>query len=382
MTKLNRLKVEGFRGIADEIEFEPARINVITGRNNMGKTSLLESIGTACSEKFILHHEKPRFMVNQDFDSAKIEVDAEDKFKMELEVPNKEELRNTLYNKCIEKLREDLSEKQFSENERLIEEKIGDFIDTNFEKIFRNSISIKYNENEVLFTGLRRLHLVDRDFTLDLESEEGKEERVSIFPSKIVDGEFDTADVSASLLTENREKHQSAYLRRFEESSSAIKEKIEEYIREKNLVDDFVGIQDNDVVVDREEGYEPIPIDHMGSGFRSIYALLHQLHASKDDTDVMLFEEPELHQHPGYLIGLVQFLIDFVREEDLQLFLTTHNADLIKEFLNEKTKSEEDVEFLRNELKFINIRETTVKEYGYESAEKALKEDMMDLRGV
>lgn len=379
MRHLNRIRVKGFRAIDDEIEFEPSGINVITGRNNMGKTSLMESIATASERNYLFHHDQLRFLVNQSCDSAEVELESDNKFKVSFEVPDEQRVRDTIYDNSLKTCEEKLDDQTFSENERAIQEKINSGVDNNLEDILRNSICINYGDHEVLYIDLRSISMKRREDNVLKIEEDSTEREFNVFPHRIIEGELEFSNISTSLLNERRERAQHNLLRR---SDSAIKEKIEEYIREKDLVDDFVGIQDNDIVVDREEGYEPIPIENMGSGFRSIYALLHRLHASKDNTEVMLFEEPELHQHPGYLIGLVQFLVDFVREEDLQLFLTTHNADLIKEFLNEKTKSDEDIEFLQDELNFINIREETVKEYDYESAEKALKEDMMDLRGV
>lgn len=43
MTHIERIRVDGFKAI-NNIELEPGRVNILTGRNNTGKTSLLESI--------------------------------------------------------------------------------------------------------------------------------------------------------------------------------------------------------------------------------------------------------------------------------------------------------------------------------------------------
>lgn len=43
MTELEHIEIEGFEGL-EHVEFEPSDINLITGRNNTGKTSFLEAV--------------------------------------------------------------------------------------------------------------------------------------------------------------------------------------------------------------------------------------------------------------------------------------------------------------------------------------------------
>ena len=43
MTELEHVEIEGFKGL-EHVEFEPTDINLVTGRNNTGKTSFLEAI--------------------------------------------------------------------------------------------------------------------------------------------------------------------------------------------------------------------------------------------------------------------------------------------------------------------------------------------------
>lgn len=43
MTQISQIRVSGFKGI-DELELEAGDFTLITGKNNAGKTSLMESI--------------------------------------------------------------------------------------------------------------------------------------------------------------------------------------------------------------------------------------------------------------------------------------------------------------------------------------------------
>ncbi len=46
---IKRLAVEGFRAIGNRVEFRPAMINLIVGRNNTGKSSILEALASFLS---------------------------------------------------------------------------------------------------------------------------------------------------------------------------------------------------------------------------------------------------------------------------------------------------------------------------------------------
>ena len=50
--KINEVKISNFKGI-DSLNFSPKMINVIVGRNNAGKTSILEAVNTVLSPSFI-----------------------------------------------------------------------------------------------------------------------------------------------------------------------------------------------------------------------------------------------------------------------------------------------------------------------------------------
>jgi len=71
-------------------------------------------------------------------------------------------------------------------------------------------------------------------------------------------------------------------------------------------------------------------IDDYGDGFRYAFSILA---AAKLFTNrALLIEEIESHQHPGSLRKLIDTIIEIAFENELQLFITTHN-DLVSVFL-------------------------------------------------
>jgi Predicted ATP-dependent endonuclease of the OLD family len=50
--KVNEISIENFKGI-DSLKFQPRLLNVIVGRNNTGKTSILEAMALVLNSDFI-----------------------------------------------------------------------------------------------------------------------------------------------------------------------------------------------------------------------------------------------------------------------------------------------------------------------------------------
>lgn len=98
-----------------------------------------------------------------------------------------------------------------------------------------------------------------------------------------------------------------------------------------------------------ELGYEPFPggnkpnqltlinkdlvlrADAMGDGMRYVTRLLLALNSINNT--VVLVEEPENHQHPGSIKGVVQSIYETSKQNKLQFVITTHSLDVITRFL-------------------------------------------------
>ncbi len=156
---------------------------------------------------------------------------------------------------------------------------------------------------------------------------------------------------------------------------------IGDFLREKEILDNLKSFSLDHLVFDPEDEEKySVPFDQMGEGFKAIVGILWEL---LDDNlpEVVFLEEPDTHMHPGYVRELVYFLIDLAREEDIQLFVTTHNDDFLNDLFVENLTDEE-VEFLESEFRLIQMQDGAADVMDYREAEHTLEELMLDLRGL
>ena len=71
-----------------------------------------------------------------------------------------------------------------------------------------------------------------------------------------------------------------------------------------------------------------VRVDDLGDGAR--YALVMVMAAALARNTAMLIEEPESHQHPGGLDKTVKMLLKLAKENKIQLFISTHSVELVR----------------------------------------------------
>jgi len=71
-----------------------------------------------------------------------------------------------------------------------------------------------------------------------------------------------------------------------------------------------------------------VRVDDLGDGAR--FSLILSMAAALAQGTVLLLEEPETHQHPAGLIKSVEVLLSMVEKNDLQVFATSHSLDFIR----------------------------------------------------
>ncbi len=122
---------------------------------------------------------------------------------------------------------------------------------------------------------------------------------------------------------------------------------------------------------------EPLPLDSMGDGFKALLKLSFMAPLIKNG--VVIFEEPEVSMHPGYLEVLAEEIIS--SSEYSQFFISTHSLELVEYLLKKAEKA--------GVIDSINIIRLHRREGGYIDREictgRAAKEEMeeikTDLRG-
>jgi len=80
-----------------------------------------------------------------------------------------------------------------------------------------------------------------------------------------------------------------------------------------------------------------VRLDDLGDGIRIAIILAAYLLLAKNT--IVLIEDPEIHQHPGGLYSILDFISEVAKSNNLQVFMTTHSLELIrliKEICKEK----------------------------------------------
>jgi len=83
----------------------------------------------------------------------------------------------------------------------------------------------------------------------------------------------------------------------------------------------------------------------MGEGFKSL--LKHSFMTSLIKNGVIIFEEPEITMHPGYLGVFADEIVN--NSKDYQIFISTHSLELLKYILDSAKKSQrlEEINIIR-----------------------------------
>jgi AAA15 family ATPase/GTPase len=71
-----------------------------------------------------------------------------------------------------------------------------------------------------------------------------------------------------------------------------------------------------------------VRVDDLGDGSR--YSTIWFMAAALAKDTVILLEEPETHQHPAGLVKSLELLLSLVQKNNLQIFATTHSLDFLK----------------------------------------------------
>ncbi len=501
---INYIKIKSFRGVSGEISVRPSRLNILVGRNNTGKSSVLDAIALAISSfseykdvlgkdiiKDIIFSEKiiePRYLVHLKSKESSITIHLDDKRKVKLLIKLYSDLEEVMhedrfmYNKLIEwindKTRKFITrvvktlEREFlrpttylfpsilsgillelnklkrgiakgESREELIYEvnkllsfiqshenilKVHRFIENTLKpdlaEMMRNNIydllhktghlffmlSVNDEIRQICWMPLKSIHyrISDKDISGILR----KVERAQI-PEEVLRYMHIPLDItywirepmsldSKSLhrLYMNRRDlskldiiystHRGAW--RFEDLGQMFSE-----IFKRGLKTEVLRIlrrtycpeelEDMSIIVENEKHkfvfltqYGSLPLTTLGDGFISLLRLTF-IHALVGRKGLLLIEEPETSLHPGYISLYSSILLSFVRDLGQQVFMTTHNLELIEYILKEAEENN-----MLDEVKVIHLKrengENYLIEYSGSDALREIYEIGEDLRGI
>lgn len=427
MTELEHVEIEGFKGL-EYVEFDPTAINLITGRNNTGKTSFLEAINILLNPIGLQEFDNNLdSIINIDSEYAQISGEHNSEHsELHVRKPSISEAEELFFRVASDTGGFQMTLTQFttgavetsSEGEnadapRQVYEEIRDsWVERIKEELIRKPTEQLQNEFLILSTpdreypcylgGAKSTNLV-RDALKDVVDEfrERKEiDDIGFYHNQRGPRgffEFYSRKVELGLPPENtliqqptstnlttfiKSVNLSENIERTDDNQESVKvDDIGDFIKKKELVDDLKTFSLDTLIFETGDGEkQPVPYEFMGDGFKAMVGLLWELMDDEITDQIVLIEEPENHMHPGYVRQLVHFLIDLAMDEGVQLFVTTHDNDFINGFFEEMPDEKRD--YLEDEFSLVKMDDLGATTLGYEDAEHHLKDLHLDLRGI
>jgi len=384
MGHVERVEISGFKCLS-AVDLECGQFNVLTGRNGTGKTSILEAIQLA-HDPTALQKYDPAVgrLIEVRESTGSVEIDRPDdtlQFSIEcvglntaLPLASESAVRNTLIVDSDGNIIEMLDAEGNNE------------IITNFEQHLEDSgvdptdsvVEVKTGEGVRKFVSdSREVRREFREFIDRIDSFGQDEPANAVLSSsghRFV-GELPVSE-PVRLVDPTNSSDPPA-----DADSELRRVRVRDFLRDHDILPNLESFSFDDLVFDEDGEQYAIPYDFLGEGTKTIASLVWQLLSEEEIPDVILLEEPENHLHPGYVKELVEFLIEFAREENVQLFVTTHNVDFLREFFNDATIGDHEA-WLAEEFRLIQTTELSPKQFDYERAKEHVEELQLDLRGL
>jgi AAA15 family ATPase/GTPase len=432
--EIKNIKIENFKNLESVDILTNHKINLIVGKNNTGKTSLIQALYiTFLTKEFISFYKKEynlsslSSLINYSSNKSLIEIKTnmekpKDKICLKISRPNFNDFILYMQKQVdhflqIDKkaLPELLGKQKLQNNQELgklftsenndLQILIGEFINekkNEIENSIRNDIIIaeEYNPSEETTKLISEIHWKLVGKIIEKIGEIGKNDavtyklRLSYLPlldsrehsviTNILHRKLNRPQLNNDLLYIN-----AGYinLRQFSNQSETTAIEIQDIIKTLNILPDLERFTFRNLVFKKNGIREEIPLEIMGEGFKVFVYIISMILSYKNRRikPVILIEEPEIHMHPGYINEFVTYLINFSNHNNTQFFITTHSEDLINGFLNEDLEIE-----IKNKLKkeFAIIRLTDIKgenlveTMNYDNSLDNVNNLYLDLRGI
>lgn len=420
--RIKEIKIKDFKGIS-LLKFNPKKINLIIGKNNTGKTSVLEAIDLLFNsdeiEQRYPEHIPDIISVGSRYSELAANTDNK---KIELWISKPDEIeviykfKNDLIDVLIKSLKRMVRDKK-SEGEIEVTEEIKQELENRIDECITPELRLSISKKSIIVVKNKE----DKKISYRLESEELS--RISkVISEKLIKYMKDKPGLELDkkqtklggyelgllryvifeyLVEYKRLTHRDSSKKRviliknllgtgieLGEKTPDIENRIldmESIIKEHNLIKNLVNL-DFDYVAFKD-GYERkiIPFSFLGDGFKAIVGLLWYLSSKNIKNKIVLLDEPETHMHPGYIQELLKMLIKFSNELNIQFFISTHSGDVIDSLFNENFSPEEQ-KYLEKELLLLRMDKLDDHDISecldYKKAKYTKEELLLDLRGI
>ncbi len=410
--KIEKLSVEDFKGLKS-VDLEPENINLITGRNNTGKSSLLEAINLLFNPTYISEFRNNYSnIIREKKKSSEISalINKNKKTSLRLEkIPYEDIWEEVLINfieDYIGRIKRfsdryenlDWDEEEWTNIEEILQQTIenqledlspSDVLDQPL-KIIKDQKHFLYVLSEIS-AFIERKEIYDKlknEFEWDKIKNKYQElRRIIHIPTSFrfrdpYGGFIDQRPNDSKEVRVIKELDPRKLAKNEDDEKVAVKtDDIEDYIKKNELLNDFKSFNLNQLVFTENGEKYGVPYEFMGDGFKTMVGILWHLLEGDYEEEVCLIEEPENHMHPGYTRELVYFLIDISKEYDTQFFITTHDRDFIEGFFGDNIKKDEK-DYLKENFLVINMKRDYHQAFSYEDSEYHIEELLKDLRGI
>ncbi|MEM1943748.1 MAG: AAA family ATPase [Candidatus Caldarchaeum sp.] len=358
---INRLDVENFRGIG-KIKLETKPINVFVGRNNTGKSSVLEAATIAATSPTgyadalnndlllpILGKETSlSYWVKMGYKEARIKLESKDStirelvinyFEKGLPETDSEQARKLIAQQSFRELTPHYSDK--NELAIMMKRKLDEL--TALPKLCLMDVS---SENMVIVVQeLERLSIIRMDTPA---------------PSNV----FYVGNVHKPSLTMLYNKLVQSGL--IQNIMKMLSEQIS-YLTDLRTVGDklFVFLDGLD---------KPLPVSLMGDGFQALLRSAFAAALAKDG--LLVLEEPEVNLHPGFVELITSHLAEYTKKYQMQVFLSTHSLEFLESLL------EKAMDITQVVRMYLVGGEIDYEVLSGEEASAEVKQLEMDLRGA
>ncbi|MBN1214669.1 MAG: ATP-binding protein [Candidatus Lokiarchaeota archaeon] len=369
--EIDNIDIENYRAI-EKLSFSTKKINIIVGRNNTGKTSLMDAIylgllninsfenirkkdfNFPLNNLIYKNRKQAKILLGINHENRKMTFETIIDFKKH--IPKDREFRSFLYREREEiledelnKIKEKMKSLDIPVNKRMLFEEDYDLrkaeiindIEISFDESYSNTLffTLLMNKNPISKYVYNKEYK-NRSFYFGLNPFQNiviyelLHERVKFLFNMIDQRKVNPKDNFKRILNS---KDIFIFL-------EVLKDKFPNIYDIRNI-DDNVNI----VLLDNDNEKILIPLELMGDGFKSLlysYTLFYIF-----SEGILLFEEPEISLHPGYMEILAELILSNIN--NYQFFFTTHSLDFIEAII--KIAKKED------KLKFIQIIRLTNK---------------------
>ncbi len=402
MGRIDTLHIENFRAIGS-LDYAPRQLNIICGKNNTGKSALLDAIyinegGDGAERRSFEERKTPNFIKDGEPIARILSDRNETTIYRSLDIYRKAhpdsytEIREYLLSMLLEDL--EYYDDEFREAYVKIIMDSHDFL------IIRSGSTytvIPYNvtERQIITEQLREIiedaeerepvhHQSDDS---GINTTERRRRRIRPFSAyRMLTTYLSNRFRLYQPLNESVGENPQPIIRISHREKLSIKKMtdeeihlLEQFIKEHNLVRNLERLTQDNVLYRRGDRIETVPISAHGDGFITLLSILYHLRRAANG--ILLIEEPENHLHPEYLTILIETLFTYAPKLNVQVFMTTHSYDLIQTALD---YPEDDAE---KELLLISKMTSdgeTIEKYDYtvEEGRRVTEELKLDLRGI